>query len=127
MHITKLRISTESTGKVRALSQRAGLTPNLVCRMAMMVSFENGAIKNEHPMTADGQEFNAYTLFGAHESIYLDMLRFVEADASDKALSDEDLLDRLGHHIDRGVRQLAPRIKTPADAAFLLASEDVVG
>ena len=34
---------------------------------------------------------------------------------------DTDLLERLRLHIDRGVRQLSVRLKSPADAAELIA------
>ena len=105
MHINKFRISSTATGQVRIISQRSGLTPNLVCRMAMLSSFEAGPISGAADDTSEGQEFNAYTLFGPEE---------IEAD-------DTDLLERLRLHIDRGVRQLSVRLKSPADAAELIA------
>jgi len=123
MHVSKLRISSDSTGKLRVLAQKAGLTPNLLCRMAMMVSFEVGPLNQMRSDLEDGQEFNAYTLFGPYQPIFLDMLRYVEMKGRGEELSDDDLLERLKHHIDRGVRQLAVRIKTPVDAALLLSGE----
>ncbi|WP_298362776.1 DNA sulfur modification protein DndE [uncultured Litoreibacter sp.] len=121
MHINKFRISAAATGQVRVLAQRAGLTPNLICRMAMTASLEIGRISGASDEVAEGQEFNAYTLFGDYQPIFLDLLRLVEFGPDDVQVEDDELLKRLRQHIDRGVRQLAVRIKSPADAAELIA------
>ena len=121
MEINKFRISAESTGKLRALRQKAALTPNLLCRMAMVYSFESGPIGPCSHNVDEGQEFNAYTLFGADQPIFTSMLKLVEAQSGTPPLDNADLLRRLGGHIDRGVAQLAVRISSPADAARLLA------
>ena len=121
MHISKFRISTTATGQVRIISQRAGLTPNLVCRMAMLSSFEAGPITGAPDDTQEGQEFNAYTLFGDFQPLIIDLLKYVEFGSGDADVEDSALLDRLRLHIDRGVRQLSVRLKSPADAAELIA------
>lgn len=121
MHINKFRISASATGKVKVLAQRAGLTPNLVCRMAMVTSFEAGPVTESAEESEEGQEFNAYTLFGDYQPIFIDMLRYVELRTGDVELDDSELLRKLRQHIDRGVRQLSVRIKSPADAADLIA------
>ena len=123
MQVSKLKISADASGKLKMLKSRSGLTPNLLCRMAMMLSFEAGPLKQNLTNLEDGQEFNAYTLFGPYQSIYLDMLRFVEGERHGENISNEVLIEKLIHHIDRGVRQLSVRIKNPADAAMLLAGE----
>jgi DNA sulfur modification protein DndE len=89
----------------------------------MTTSFEAGPLQQVRSDLKDGQEFNAYTLFGANQPIYLDMLRFVETRDEQHDLSDDDLLERLKHHIDRGVAQLSVRIKSAADVAELLSGE----
>ena len=121
MHISKFRISTTATGQVRIISQRAGLTPNLVCRMAMLSSFEAGPITGAPEDTQEGQEFNAYTLFGDFQPLIIDLLKYVEFGSGDADVEDSALLERLRLHIDRGVRQLSVRLKSPADAAELIA------
>lgn len=120
MHINKFRISGDATNKLRVLRQRSGLTPNLLCRMAMAASFESGPIGDMVTSEPDGQEFNAYTLFGADQPLYVTLLRIVE---SDDEPDDEELLGRLRAHIDRGVQYLAARIKTPADTAQLFGAK----
>lgn len=121
MHLSKFRISAESTNKLRVLRQRAGLTPNLLCRMAIAASLEEGPIGNGLESASDGQEFNAYTLFGADQPIYITLLRMVEGAEVSSTLSDEDLLDRLRAHIDRGIQYLSARVKMPSDVARLFA------
>ena len=123
MHISKFRISAEATNRLRALRQRAGLTPNLICRMAIATSLHEGPVGPVGSALEDGQEFNAYTLFGVDQPIYTSLLRLVEA-PNGEVLDESELSTRLRCHIDRGVRQLSTRIKTPADAARLLAGNE---
>ena len=121
MHINKFRISSTATAQVRIISQRSGLTPNLVSRMAMLSSFETGPIPGSSDSADEGQEFNAYTLFGDFQPLFIDLLRYVEFGLEVSEPDDSDLLERLRLHIDRGVRQLSVRLKSPADAAELIA------
>ena len=121
MHINKFRISTEATSRVRVLRHRAGLTPNLICRMAMAASFEAGKI-GPAPETEEGQEFNAYTLFGADQPIYTTLLRWIETEDGE-AVDDKELLRRLRSHIDRGLGAIAVRVKLPGDTARLLSGD----
>lgn len=120
MHINKFRISSNATNKIRVLRQKSFLTPNLLCRMAMTASLEQGTIGDAVKPEPDGQEFNAYTLFGADQPLFVTLLRMVEDE--DGALSEDELLSRLRAHIDRGVQFLSARIKTPADVANLMAT-----
>ena len=94
--------------------------PNLLCRIAMAASFEEGPIGRVEEPQEEGQEFNAYTLFGADQPIYTTLLRLVEA-PNGEDIDESDLAIRLRAHIDRGLRQLSVRIKSPGDAARLLS------
>ena len=98
MHINKFRISSTATGQVRIISQRSGLTPNLVCRMAMLSSFEAGPISGAADDAGEGQEFNAYTLFGDFQPLFIDLLKYVEFGAEEIETDDSDLLARLRLH-----------------------------
>lgn len=125
MHFSKLRVSTEATGRLRMLRQRSGLTPNLLCRMALTSSLESGPVGDMTPPEENGQEFNAYTLFGSDQPIFLSLLALVEQGEGNLDLDDDELMLRLRCHIDRGIGHIAIRIDTPADAARLLAGEVV--
>ncbi|MCO6185211.1 DNA sulfur modification protein DndE [Rhizobium sp. L1K21] len=124
MHISKFRVSDEATGRLRVLRQRAALTPNLLCRMAMAISLEMGKIGSATD-TEDGQEFNAYTLFGADQPIYTTLLRWVETEDGEE-LDERELIRRLRAHIDRGLTAISARVKSPGDAARLLAGDILV-
>ena len=121
MHINKFRVSSEATARLRVLRQRAGLTPNLLCRMAMAMSFEMGKVGPSEEIE-EGQEFNAYTLFGGDQPIYTTLLRWVETEDGE-GVDDRELIRRLRAHIDRGLSAISPRVKSPGDAARLLARD----
>lgn len=118
MHYTKLKISSEATSKLRTLKQRTGLTPNLLCRMALMYSLEEGALDNTPLPNEDGSEFNAYTLTGENTNIFISLVYLVE-NKPDHTLNNKELLDKIRSHIDRGVSSLFIRIKTSSDLISL--------
>ena len=121
MHYNKLRISADAASKLRALRQRTGITPNLLCRMAIMASLEEGPLGGAAIPDEDGSEFNAYTLTGEYGALIAALLRWVEeGPAGDYELDDDALLMRLRGHIHRGVGNLAVRAKSPADLLRLV-------
>lgn len=119
MRFNKLKISTEATSRLRSIRQRTGLTPNLLCRIALMLSLEEGPVNALAP-DDQGQEFNAYTLTGEYHGLIAALLRFVEEDEGRAGkLDNDELLIRLRAHIHRGVGTLAVRAKSPADVGRL--------
>jgi DNA sulfur modification protein DndE len=121
MHFTKLRVSAETTSRLRSLRQRTSLTPNLLCRIAFMLSLEEGPLGTTTNPDDDGMEFNAYSLTGDSHESFIAILRWVEAaaDPDERSPSDEDLLTAFRAHIQRGVSILAARVRSPADIARL--------
>lgn len=122
MRFTKLKISKDAESRLRSLRQRTGLTPNLLCRMAVMLSLEEGPVGGAIVTDEGGNEFNAYTLTGDHNGLITAMLRLVEEEAEGHRIPDEQLLSRLRAHIHRGVATLSVRAKAPADVARLAAA-----
>lgn len=121
MRFNKLKISADATSRLRSLRQRTGLTPNLLCRAAIMLSLEEGPVGGGTTPDEGGQEFNAYTLTGDYNGLIGALLRFVEETELDLAapLTNDQLVGRLRSHIHRGVATLAVRAKSPADVARL--------
>ena len=118
---SKVSISKDAGGQLRALAQRARLTPNLLARMALTTSLEAGALGAlVKPAEVSGQEFNTYTLLGTDQHLYLALVELVESDASNEADADR-LIDCMVAHIERGISQIALRVKTPGDVARLMA------
>jgi DNA sulfur modification protein DndE len=121
VHYSKLKISADATSKLRYLRQRTGLTPNLLCRMAIMVSLEEGPLGGLPVPDEDGSEFNAYTLTGEYSALIAALLRWVEEGPSPETpLINDEMLARLRGHIHRGVGTLSVRTKSPADILRLV-------
>ncbi|TBF36997.1 DNA sulfur modification protein DndE [Rhizobium leguminosarum] len=121
MHYSKLRISSDATSKLRFLRQRTGLTPNLLCRIGLMTSLEEGPIGNVPPPDEEGSEFNSYTLTGEHGALYVALLRWVEErEGKEARLADDELLTRLRGHIHRGVGTLSVRAKSGTELLSLI-------
>jgi DNA sulfur modification protein DndE len=121
LHYTKLKISADATSKLRVMRQRTGLTPNLLCRLAIMVSLEEGPLGSVPRPDEDGSEFNSYTLTGEYSALFSALLRWVEEGPSGGSpLSDSELLSRLRGHIHRGVGTLSVRAKSPLDILRLV-------
>ena len=121
MHYSKLKVSSDAASRIRALRQRTGLTPNLLCRVALMLSLEEGAIGSGKIPDEDGIEFNAYTLTGEYNALFTALLRWVEeGENPKKPLSNEALVARLRAHIHRGVATLSVRAKSPSDLLHLV-------
>lgn len=119
MRFNKLKISTDAASRLRSLRQRTGITPNLLCRMAIMLSLEEGPVGTDTQPDEGGQEFNAYTLTGDYHGLIAAMLRLVEEGDAGTHLSEEEQVRRLRAHIHRGVATLAVRAKGPVDFARL--------
>lgn len=121
MHYSKLKISADATSKLRSLRQRTGLTPNLLCRLAIMTSLEEGPVGHVTPPDEAGAEFNAYTLTGEYGALFAALLRWVEEGPSPKApLEEAELISRLRAHIHRGVGTLSVRAKSALDILRLV-------
>jgi DNA sulfur modification protein DndE len=121
VHYSKLKISADAASKLRTLRQRTGLTPNILCRFAIMLSLEEGPLKNTPVPDENGSEFNAYTLTGEYGGLFAALLRWVEEGPKPKkALDDDALLGLLRGHIHRGVGTLSVRAKSPADILRLI-------
>ena len=119
MHYSKLRISKDATSRLRSIKQKTHITPNLLCRYALMQSLEDGPLGDIPLPDQDGQEFNAYTLTGELTELLLALVRSVEERDGQPALSDEVLMARVRGHIHRGVGSLSVRVKSPADLVML--------
>lgn len=121
MNYSKLKISSDATSRLRYLRQRTGLTPNLLCRIAIMLSLEEGPLGKAAAPDEEGSEFNAYTLTGEYGGMFAALLRWVEeGSACKRPLENAELLKRFRGHIHRGVATLSVRAKSPAEVLRLV-------
>lgn len=98
----RLRISKAATDNLKMLKSRTGLTPNLICRMALLLSLEEGPSAGERGAVHElGSEFNAPTLFGEFAFLFEAMLRQVHGQ-----LDSKDCTLAIIGHIDNGLERL---------------------
>ena len=76
MDFKRIKLSQDTTQKLRSFKSRTGLTPNIVCRIALGLS-----LNDKNPPSLElydddtGQEINRYTFLGEHELILLSLLK----------------------------------------------------
>jgi DNA sulfur modification protein DndE len=128
VHFSKLKTSADAASKLRSLRQRTGLTPNLICRIGIVISLEEGPVGEMGAPDEEGLEFNAYTLVGEYGALFSALIRWVEEEALTAPLTNSDILSRMRAHLHRGIGTLSVRAKTPADILGLVpVMEGTVG
>jgi DNA sulfur modification protein DndE len=97
----RLRISQLSTDTLKILKGKTGLTPNIVCRMALVLSLEAGASGGTSKVDQSGSEFNAPTLFGEFGTLFEALITQVHG-----ALDTKEMADVIASHIEDGLGSL---------------------
>jgi len=117
--ITSRRIvfTTDADVTLKMMKARTGLTPNILCRLALTLSLDEPGI----PRLVDGdeksqREINRYTLLGEYETAIVSLAKTrMYQDGIDPACADSYFVA----HIHRGVSLLPNRVKTIADISAL--------
>lgn len=97
----RVKISKGATETLKLLKARTGLTPNITCRIAIIISLEDGPRGGEREVDQMGNEFNAPTLFGEFGNLFDCMIREVHGSLDSKAVSTV-----IASHIDNGLDRL---------------------
>lgn len=109
----KFKVSSSSSDKLKFLKSKTGLTPNILCRYAIMLALKDAKSLGQAAVAdLNGQEFNTPTLFGEHMDLYELLLRqFMH----DQAIDDDPVrcvaalveigLHKMGHV--RSLREVA--------------------
>jgi DNA sulfur modification protein DndE len=97
----RLRISKAATDNLKMLKGRTGITPNLICRMALLLSLEDGPRGGRNLVEAVGSEFNAPTLFGEFGFLFEALIRQVHGKVDTKQCAAIII-----SHIDDGLARL---------------------
>jgi DNA sulfur modification protein DndE len=98
---SRYRISIRATRVLTNLRAPTGLTPNVLCRVALLFSLQHGKEGGLKHLKLDGSEFNAPTLFGEHALAYEVILRSLHGD-----LPPRRMVEVVASHIEDGVDQL---------------------
>lgn len=109
MEFKRIRLSQESTNKLRMFKARTGLTPNISCRLALSLSI-NDKNKPSLELYSDdtGQEINRYTFLGDQELMLLSL--FTQWCYENNVVK-KNYYEYLLAHINRGVEMLTNRVK----------------
>lgn len=97
----RMKISKGAGDALRMLKGRTGLTPNIVCRMALLLSLEDGDRGGTRGSDHAGNEFNAPTLFGEHSLLLECLIREVHG-----PLDSKQCASVIASHIDAGLDRL---------------------
>jgi DNA sulfur modification protein DndE len=97
----RLRVSTSSSEALKLLKARTGLTPNIICRLGLILSLEVGISDIQKNVDQSGIEFNATTLFGEHSLLFEALILQKHG-----YLSPKELIEVIVFHIDSGLALL---------------------
>lgn len=118
MNLNRIRISEESTTHLRTLKGRTGLTPNILCRVALCYSLNNPQIPDSSKYDETGQEFNRYTLLGEWDDFFIALLK--QRCIQDGLDPEKDLVPQFKAHLNNGIVMIYPRLKDLGDFYNLL-------
>lgn len=118
MSFNRLRISEDTTNRLKILKGRTGLTPNYLSRIAFCYSLNDDRTPNPAKYQEDGQEFNRYTLLGEYDPLFMAILK--ERLLEDGLDPENDLMPQFKAHLNRGVLAIYNRVKSLGDLESLL-------
>jgi DNA sulfur modification protein DndE len=123
MKLTKLRLTTEASNRLRFVAGKTGLTPNLLCRIGFCLSLGEPSIPNPDDYPEEDREFNRYTLLGEYDGLFVALL-------TQRCYQDGVDLSRISDyfraHMNRGIVLLQGRVKSVGDMAGLVPHRDAV-
>lgn len=117
MKLTKIRLTTEASNRLRFVAGKTGLTPNLLCRLGFCLSLAEQSVPNPDDYPEEDREFNRYTLLGEYDPLFVALL--VERCRRD-AVDLSKLADYFRAHMNRGVVLLQHRVRNIGDVAQLI-------
>lgn len=116
MRPNRFRVTKSASDTLKVLKARTGITPNILCRLALVLSLEQGKPTMRNHGEMDGNEFNASTLFGEHVQTYDSLIRQVHGELEAKQYT-----MAVAWHIEKGLEQLK-RCKTLIELSQLVLS-----
>ena len=116
MQINKIKLTKDSSERLKQLKARTGLTPNILSRLGLCLSLNEPAIPDPEQYPEEDREFNRYTLLGEWDDLYVALLR--QRLAKDN-LPAEELENQFRAHLNRGVMSLSGLVRRIADIAAI--------
>ena len=122
MSFNKIRVSLPVTKILSLIKGNTGLTPNIICRIALCLSISDPSLPSSKIPDSSGQEFNRFTLLGEMDSFFISILK--ERLMNDKLNPESDLLNQFRAHLERGIIMTHSRIKDLSDIYDLIPYEE---
>lgn len=117
MKLIKLRLTKDSSNRLRPLAEKTGLTPNLLCRLGFCLPLNEPTVPNPADYPEEDREFNRYTLLGEYDALFVALLR---QRCHQQKLDVSELPDYFRAHINRGIALIQRRVKGLSDILNLV-------
>lgn len=118
--IRRVIFTTDADVTLRMMKARTGLTPNILCRMALAISLqEPGKPRLVDSEEKSQREINRYTLLGEYEAAFISLAK-IKFDQD--GIAPERADDYFIAHLHRGVSLLANRVKSIGDVGALASA-----
>lgn len=117
LKLQRVRFSTEADNRLRMLKARTGLTPNIICRLALCLSLEEPGLPRSDASEPSQREINRYTLLGEYDLLFVTLLALRHPELGNNS---DELAHLFIQHLHRGITLLANRVKSPASIAELV-------
>jgi DNA sulfur modification protein DndE len=119
VQLNKIKLTADSSERLKQLKAKTGLTPNILCRIGFCLSLKDNSVPDPEKYPEEDREFNRYTLLGEWDSLYVALLR--QRLASD-GLTDHTEEAYFRAHLNRGIYSLSRIVRSVADLANVAAS-----
>ena len=120
--IESIPFSALVDNRMRVLKSKTGITPNILSRFGFCLSLEEPGIPADpFEDEAVGREIKRVTLLGAHDLIYVCLLRtWFASKEADKEVSQKDFDAMFVAHMNRGFELISSRMRSLADLQNLV-------
>jgi len=116
VQLNKIKLTSDSSERLKQLKARTGLTPNILCRIGFCLSLKDRSVPDPDKYPEEDREFNRYTLLGEWDAFYVALLR---QRLSEDGVSDHPEEAYFRAHLNRGVYALSRQVKSVSDLAGL--------
>lgn len=124
MNISRVKFGVETTKRLQMLKSRTGLTPNILCRIALCYSLNDPRVPSKPINDGAGQEIARHTLFGEYDYLYMALIK--ERCITDCLDPDNELADYLDSHLERGIIGVFSRVKHISDIRNLAPNTEEI-
>lgn len=120
LDIRRIQFSNEADVMLKMLKARTGITPNILCRMALCLSLDEPGQPRPPLGEKSMREINRYTLLGEYDLAFMSLVR-IRLHQDGVQSSDAELA--FVSHLHRGISLLANRLHSLVDLGELTTAQ----